>query len=166
MKSINRLIVTGLGTGRGPIAPGTWGSGAVAVIFCAAAWLSGGSAWVLGATMLAIAVGASAACVALGGQAEREFGCKDPGPCTIDEWAGQAITYLLLPSFAQGWGWLTVAAVGFVAFRVFDIIKPPPARAMEKLPAGWGILLDDVVAGIYANIVCQLLLRLWLLPGG
>ena len=57
---------------------------------------------------------------------------------------------------------LIVAAAGFVAFRLFDIIKPPPARRLEKLRGGVGILLDDVVAAVYANVICQLVFRLWL----
>ena len=55
-----------------------------------------------------------------------------------------------------------VAVVAFAAFRFFDILKPPPVRQLEKLPAGWGILADDLGAGVYANIVSQLVLRLWL----
>jgi len=67
---------------------------------------------------------------------------------------------VLLP-LGSGWiGWLTTAAAGFLAFRAFDIVKPPPARQMEALPRGWGVLLDDLAAGIYANLACQLVLRL------
>ena len=53
-----------------------------------------------------------------------------------------------------------VAGAAFVAFRLFDIVKPPPAYRLQRLPAGWGILVDDLIAGAYANIVCQLVLRL------
>lgn len=138
------------------------------LVFLAVAWGAGGRWHCLSGTMLLLAVAASVACVLLGPFAERAYGKKDPSHCTIDEWAGQAVTYLLLPPMlmpsADNWRhWFVIAAVGFVAFRVMDIIKPAPARQMEKLPAGWGILLDDIVAGIYANIACQLLLRLWLI---
>jgi len=162
MDRIKKLLVTGLGTGRLPVAPGTWGSAAVVAIFLAAAWGSGGRPHCVSGTMLVVAMLSGAACVALGRFAEVAYGKKDPAACTIDEWAGQAVAYLLLP-LGGGWThWLVTAGAGFVAFRAFDIVKPPPARLVEKLAFGWGILLDDIVAGIYANIACQLLLRFWL----
>jgi len=110
--------------------------------------------------MVIVAVLASVACVAWGRFAESAFGRKDPSQCTIDEWAGQAITFIMLPMGSSMWELLLVVAVAFVAFRVFDIVKPPPARQMEKLPAGWGVLMDDVFAGIYANTTAQIMLRL------
>jgi phosphatidylglycerophosphatase A len=168
MEKIKKLIVSGLGTGYLPIAPGTWGSGAVAGIFLLTAWGCSGRWYCISAVMLAVALAASIACVALGSFAQRAYGKKDPSQCTLDEWAGQAVTYFLLPPFlfpeAITWrGWIAIAAVGFLTFRVMDIIKPPPARSLEKLPDGWGVLLDDLAASIYANIAAQLLLRLWLL---
>jgi len=162
---MRKLIVTGLGTGYLPVAPGTWGSASVAGLFLAVGWGPLGAAggfWTAG-TMLAVAVAASVACVALGAFAESAFGRKDPSECTIDEWAGQAVAYFLLPVGSGPRGLLIATAAGFVAFRLFDIVKPPPARRVEKLRAGWGILVDDLVAGVYANVACQLLLRLWLL---
>jgi len=111
--------------------------------------------------MAGIIVLASVACVALGGFAEKHFCRKDPSLCTLDEWAGQALTYLFLP-VAAGWqNWLIVAGVGFAAFRFFDILKPPPARRSERLPLGWGVLADDLVAGVYANLLSQVIVRLW-----
>jgi len=168
METIKKLIVSGLGTGYLPVAPGTWGSGAVAVIFLLSAWGCSGNWYCISAVMLAVAGVASIACVALGAFAQRAYGKKDPSQCTLDEWAGQGVAYLLLPPFrhsaVNGWGeWIAVAGVGFLAFRVMDIIKPPPARSLEKLREGWGVLLDDIIAGIYANIAAQLLLRLWVL---
>jgi len=168
MDKIKKLIASGLGTGYLPVAPGTWGSASVAGIFLLVAWASSGKWAFVSGTMVVLAIVAGAACVALGDFAEKTYRRKDPPQCTLDEWAGQAVTYLLMPPFlmanATEWRhWLVVAAVGFVVFRAADIIKPPPARAMEKLKAGWGVLLDDVVAGVYANLVCQVLLRLWLI---
>ena len=168
MDKVKKLIASGLGTGYLPVAPGTWGSAAVAGIFLLVAWASSGRWGCVSGTMLVLAVAAGAACVALGGFAEKAYGRKDPPQCTLDEWAGQAVSYLLLPPLLMPAGfewrhWLVVAAAGFVVFRIADIIKPPPARKLEKLDAGWGILLDDVAAGIYANLACQILLRLWLL---
>ena len=158
---MRKLIVTGLGSGYLPIAPGTWGSAAVAAIFLLVAWGCGGLWYCVGAAMLAVAAVASVACLALGRYAEAEFGTKDPRQCTIDEWAGQAVAYLFLP-LGEGLGdYLLVAAAAFVAFRLFDIIKPPPAHLAERLGGGAGILIDDLVAGVYANVACQLVLRLW-----
>ena len=158
-----KLLITGLGTGYLPVAPGTWGSAAVAAVFVLVGWGCGMRAACTYGVMLALAAAASVGCVVLGRFAEATFGRKDPSQCSLDEWAGQALTYAFLP---LGAGWrdlLIVAAAGFVAFRLFDIIKPPPAGRAQKLPAGWGIVLDDLVAAAYANVACQLLLRLWLL---
>jgi len=162
MNRIKKLLVTGLGTGYLPVAPGTWGSAAVAAIFLLVAWGAGGRWQCVSGTMFVLAVAASITCARLGGFAEEAFGRKDPPQCTIDEWAGQAVAYLLLPVGAGWSGWVLTTAAGFLAFRAFDIVKPPPAQRAEKLPGGWGILLDDILAGAYANILCQLVLRLWL----
>ncbi|MBT3201065.1 MAG: phosphatidylglycerophosphatase A, partial [Phycisphaerales bacterium] len=89
---------------------------------------------------------------------EKAFGKKDPSQCTADEWAGQALTMLALPMIGPG-AWIT-CLVGFGMFRLFDITKPPPVRQLEKLPQGWGVLVDDLAAGVYANIASQLILRL------
>ncbi|GAH77142.1 unnamed protein product, partial [marine sediment metagenome] len=165
MDRIKRLIATGLGTGYLPIAPGTWASAAVCAVFGLAAWASESNPYYVSGSMAVLAASACIACLALGRFAERLFGKKDPSRCTLDEWAGQAVAYLLLPLGGGQRDWLIVAAMGFVAFRLFDILKPPPARRLEKLPHGWGILTDDLVAAVYANAACQLLLRLWLLKG-
>jgi phosphatidylglycerophosphatase A len=180
MNRTARLIVTGAGTGYLPIAPGTWGSLAVCGIYCAVAY---GATAVLRSRgfapeqcptpvnvtvylmMLSLAVLSCVGCVALGQAAEQFFGRKDPRQCTIDEWAGQAVALLFLPAGLSSF-WIT-AVVAFLAFRVMDIIKPPPGRRLEELPYGWGVLLDDLVAGVYANVVAQVALRLLaLLPLG
>ena len=88
----------------------------------------------------------------------REFGDKDPGQFVLDEAAGICLTILLLPA-RTGWGVGINLATAFLAFRVFDITKPPPCRQLEKLPLGWGILSDDLMAAVYANLVCQVFLR-------
>ncbi len=77
----------------------------------------------------------------------------DPSHVVIDEVMGMAVSIAFLP-----WTFATIAA-GFVLFRIFDITKPFPARRSEKLPGGWGIVMDDVVAGIYANIVLRLVMQ-------
>jgi len=156
---MRKLIITGLGTGYLPIAPGTWGSAAVAVIFLASAWLGGALA--ANIAMAAVLAASSIGCVALGPFAEKTFGRKDPGQVSLDEWAGQALAYVLLPLGSDRWDLLIVAAAGFVAFRIFDIIKLPPARQLEKLPSGVGILADDLAAAAYANVVCQVVFRVF-----
>jgi phosphatidylglycerophosphatase A len=75
----------------------------------------------------------------------------------IDEVVGMFVSLLFLPAT-----WLVVLA-GFVAFRVFDIIKPWPADRFEQIPGGWGVMADDVMAGVYANLTLQFLL--WARPG-
>jgi len=155
-----RLIVTGLGTGYLPVAPGTWGSAAVCAIFLAAALATDGRQVCVTGTMAVLAAAAAVGCVILGRFAESAFGRKDPGECTIDEWAGQALALCVLP-LGAGWReWLVAAGVAFVAFRAFDILKPPPAGQLQKLPHGWGIVADDLAAGVYANVAAQLILRL------
>jgi phosphatidylglycerophosphatase A len=86
-------------------------------------------------------------------QVARASGSKDPQFVVIDEVAGQLIALIAVPL-----AWKTFLA-GFILFRVFDIVKPPPVRQLERLPEGTGIVLDDVAAGIYALIVMQLLLH-------
>jgi len=157
---IRKLLVTGLGTGYLPIAPGSWGSAAVGGLFVLIAWATGYCTPCVIASMAGIALLASIICVALGSFAERAFGRKDPPQVTIDEWAGQAVAYLVLPLRGGMTGTLAAAVAGFLAFRILDILKPPPARQLERLPHGWGVLADDLAAGVYANIVCQAVLRL------
>ena len=82
---------------------------------------------------------------------EKAWG-KDPGYVVIDEFVGFFVTVSLLPQS------VLMGVVGFVVFRVLDIVKPPPARQAEALPNGWGIVADDVIAGIYGHLI----LRLWL----
>src|SRR6056297_1749290 len=158
-KFCGKLLVTGFGTGYLPVAPGTWGSLVPVGAFLLTAWLADGQPATVGAVMSGLAVVSSVICVGLGRFTEDVFGRKDPGACVIDEWAGQSIALVALPTGDGATTWLIGAAVGFVAFRVFDILKPPPARQMEKLPGGWGVLLDDVFAGAYVLVVTQLFVR-------
>ncbi|MCE5325517.1 MAG: phosphatidylglycerophosphatase A, partial [Planctomycetaceae bacterium] len=160
---VRRLIATGLGTGLLPLAPGTWASAAACVVFLAVAWGCGGRGVCVNGWLIALAALACVGCVATGGYCETCFGSKDPRQCTVDEWAGQWVSLLFVPLGTGPAGWLIAAGVAFVAFRVFDVIKPPPARQLERLPRGWGVLLDDIAAGVYANLAAQGVLR-WLLP--
>ena len=159
MNKLRKFLTTGLALGYAPVAPGTFGSGGAIAVYALAVRLLPTPYCVFG-VMALVAIFFSAVCVRLGPFTEKAFGKKDPSQCTADEWAGQAVTMLALP-IAAGGLWIT-CLVGFAAFRLFDIVKPPPVRQLEKLPQGWGVLVDDLAAGIYANITAQLILRLWL----
>ena len=98
--------------------------------------------------VLSVAIGIPAATLEA-----RGCGKKDPSHVVIDEVAGQLLTLVACPIV-----WRALLA-GFILFRAFDIVKPPPVRAMERLPEGTGIVVDDLGAGIYALIVLQLLLH-------
>ena len=156
---LRKLVVTGLGTGYLPVAPGTWGSLGAVGVFLAVAWASGHDAWAVNVALLVVVVVCSIGCVALGRFTESAFGKRDPRRCTIDEWAGQAVALVAVPLGGHWIDLLVVAGVAFVYFRLLDILKPPPARQAEKLPLGWGVLVDDLVAGIYANVAAQISLR-------
>jgi phosphatidylglycerophosphatase A len=162
--ALKRFIGTGLGTGYLRPAPGSWGSLAACGVMAAVLWATGGDFAALNVAAIAIVVVASVACVALGRFMEAAFKRKDPGQSTLDEWAGQAVTILGVPLGTGQHGWLAALGVGFIVFRLLDSIKPPPIRLLEKLPYGWGVLCDDLLAGVYSNIITQLILRLWLLP--
>ena len=87
--------------------------------------------------------------------AERHFHATDPGPVVIDEVMGMLVTLFLIPA-----GW-PGAVVGFFWFRVFDVIKPYPANRLERLPGGVGIMADDFMAAIYANLALRATLASW-----
>lgn len=136
-------IATVGGAGYFPIAPGTAGS-LVGVAVVAGL----GQLPLDRTTAIAVLAVASVVFFALGvwaaGEAEKFFDRTDPGQVVVDEVVGQMMTFLLLPHAT--WKWLLG---GFLLFRAFDIVKPFPARQAERFPRGWGIMLDDVVAGVY-----------------
>jgi len=144
------LVATLFGAGRAPLAPGTVGTlAAVPLALLAERALP---AWGL----LAAAAGIALVGVWASGVTARSMGLKDPGAVVIDEVAGYFVTLLFLP--AGMWGHpLTVATLGFFLFRAMDILKPQPARWAEQLPGGWGIMTDDLIAGVYANLVLRFL---------
>ena len=148
-------VATFFGAGFGRPGPGTWGSIAAVLLWAAAAWSFRLSPREL---LLALAIGI-ALTLLLGVPAativERESGRHDPGFVVIDEVAGQWIALL---GCSADW---RHGLIALVLFRVFDIIKPFPVRQLEKLPGGWGIVFDDVGAGLYALIVASLL-RIWI----
>ncbi len=148
-------VATFFGAGFGKPGPGTWGSAAAVLLWAAAGWGLHPSPRTLmlilcGGIALSLLLGVPAATIAA-----RECGRKDPGFVVIDEVAGQWITLILCP---VDW---RHAVIAFILFRLFDITKPFPIRRIEDLPAGWGIVFDDVGAGLYAWGVASLL-RLWI----
>jgi phosphatidylglycerophosphatase A len=149
------LMATFLGVGYLKPGPGTWGSAAGLLSWAALASQLPGSARRLTVIILSgvvTLIGIPAAT-----QVARAFAKKDPQFVVIDEVAGQLITLIAAPLT-----WKSFLA-GFILFRAFDIVKPPPVRQLEKLPEGTGIVLDDVAAGLYALGVMQLLLHWGLL---
>ncbi len=144
-------IATVAGAGYFPYAPGTVGSAIGVGLVAAFDTIPFARAWRAG--LLALTAGALFGVgVWAGGLSEKFFGCEDPGYVVIDEVVGQMLTFLLRPH--ASWKLLLV---GFGLFRLFDILKPFPARRAERLTAGWGIMVDDVVAGVYALVVVTLL---------
>jgi phosphatidylglycerophosphatase A len=144
-RAFDEIFGTVLGLGHIPVVPATWTSLAVAL----AIWAFHVDVLGVQLALLALFVVAGVpACTGL----ERRYG-EDPKQATVDEAAGMTITLLGAPLD------LLTVMVGFVVFRVFDVLKPPPARKLEDLPGGWGIMADDLAAGVYAWIA----LRAWIL---
>ena len=145
------LIATFFGAGMMRPGPGTWGSLAATLLW------SGLARFVMPGYRTLAALMAAAVVTAVGIPAATRFaravGKKDPQQVVIDEVAGQLLTLAFAPL-----AWKPVLA-GFILFRAFDMLKPPPIRSLEKLPEGTGIVVDDLGAGVYAAIVLQLLLR-------
>lgn len=149
-------VVTAGGLGGAPKAPGTFGALA-AIPICIAAWFAPSPwGWVILAGALLAACFATVIC---GRWAERYFGRKDAGSFVTDEVAGLLLTWLLVQPVVSLWIPLLWA---FVLTRVFDIAKPPPAKWLEKLPAGWGVLLDDLASSVWAAAAIYLLR--WIVP--
>jgi phosphatidylglycerophosphatase A len=139
---LSLVIATGLGSGYSPLAPGTAGSAVGLLLF-----------WPLHARPAALQVAAVVVLFAVGVIAStrvaRGVGIEDPGIVVVDEVVGMWTSLLFLP-FTPA----TVIA-GFLLFRIMDVFKPYPARQFESLPGGWGIMTDDLMAGIYANLLLR-----------
>jgi phosphatidylglycerophosphatase A len=138
---VGLAIATVAGVGYAPVAPGTFGSAAGLVVW----WLLPASPVVQAVAIVAIFIAGSWG----GSVAERHFGRSDPGQVVIDEVMGMLITLWLNPVGWKG------ALAGFLLFRVFDVIKPFPANRLEQLPGGVGVMADDAMAAVYANLVLR-----------
>lgn len=147
---LSLAVATVLGVGYVPFAPGTFGSLAGLAVF-AAVKATGQPGVEIAAIAAVFFAGVWAATAA-----ESHFGLIDPGPVVIDEVLGMLVTLALLPVSVFG------ALVGFVLFRIFDVLKPPPCNQLEALRGGWGVMSDDFMAAVYAHACMRL--AIWLAP--
>ncbi len=138
------LTATGLYSGYLRPFSGTWGT--IPAWLIGYYFIQGDNLWMIAATLIAFVLSVWSA-----GEAEKYFG-HDGKSIVIDEWAGMFVTFLFLPFSLVSYG------IAFVAFRVFDVAKFYPAAQFEKLPGGWGVTMDDIAAGVHANIFTQLVL--------
>jgi len=145
-KSIAKLIATFFYVGLIPIGPGTFGTLAAIPLFYVLSFTP--LYLYLAITVVIILISVRASTVA-----EEVFGKTDPGQVVADEVCGYLITMILVPVT------LSNIFLGFLLFRFFDIAKPYPVRKFEKLPGGWGIVMDDVMAGVYSCITLHILGR-------
>ena len=146
MLKLARFFATGFGSGLIPKAPGTWGSLAAVLLLYPALELFPVLASSLGIFTLCAATSVIGIWSSIVVCEHKLLGSsKDPKEIVIDEFAGLYLTYFIcgtsLPSLA----------LGFIFFRLFDILKLPPIKQLEKLPSGWGIMIDDLAAGVYAG---------------
>ena len=143
------LLATGCYAGYVPLASGTFGT-LVAIPLCYLLSVLGpleGTLFVVTFTGFAVWIS---------GEAEKVFKKKDSGLIVIDEMAGFLVTLFLIP-----WSWKNMA-IGFFLFRLMDIAKPFPIRRLEsKWPGGWGVVGDDVLAGVYANVILRFTMKLF-----
>lgn len=145
MRRLALVVATAAYSGYIPVAPGTAGSVVGLIVFALVRALGGPTIELLTIVVVAT-IGIWAA-----SEAERHYGRSDPGAIVIDEVAGMLVTLCWLPVSWVG------AVIGFLAFRAFDIVKPFPGRAAERLPRGWGVMADDIIAGVYAHLALRLL---------
>lgn len=158
MSVVKRMFLTCFGLGYLPVAPGTWGSLPPAIIFGLMCYF-GLPILLITIVMAVFVLTGSFVCIRFSDELVSAVGKPDPGQIVADEFAGQAATFLILPAVSTEIALTTIIA-GFLLFRVFDIIKPWPIKKLEKLPRGWGILCDDLLAGVYASIVLNVFLFL------
>ena len=162
-----RWVVSGGGAGFLRPAPGSWGTAVPAALFWWMLIVGIGDGARTG-IILGFGLVASILLIAWGKWAAAYFREPDPGTCVLDEYAGFAVTDAFVPAppwfISQGvWGLFLFTAALYVLFRATDTLKIPPSNYLERLPWGWGILCDDLMAGLQANLVAQVVVRMWLL---
>ena len=150
------LVATFFGIGRMRPGPGSWASAATVILWALAC--HGLAPSLQTPVVIALAILVTFAGIPAATRVARAFGLKDPQFVVIDEVAGQLITLIAVPV-----SWKSLL-LGFILFRGFDIVKPPPVRQLEQLPEGLGIVIDDVGAGLYALLIMQVLLHFRFLP--
>ena len=154
MNYLYKSIASVFGAGYSPIAPGTVGALVAGVFLYGLHFFAGfifpkdftSSPLFFGWLFVTLLVGVLAS-----NKVEAEWG-SDPSKVVIDEWVGMWLSVAFVPLTALN------CFIGFILFRFFDIAKPLGVRRMERFPRGWGVMLDDVLAGVYANVVLQLIL--------
>ena len=156
---MKRLLTSCFGLGRLPGAPGTFGSLPPTIIFFLCHYFGASAISVL--IVLAVLVLAGGiVCVKFAPAVVAATGKRDPHEVVADEFAGQAAAFLLLSAIPVEQKQIVIVTIlGFLLFRLFDIAKPWPIRKLEKLPSGWGVLADDLMAGIYAGVLLLLCLQ-------
>jgi phosphatidylglycerophosphatase A len=163
---MKRLLASCFGLGWLPLAPGTWGSLPPMLLFALMCHFDF-SSLITSITMAVLAWVGSVICIKFAPAIIAATNKTDPREIVADEFSGQAVTFLCIAAIPISNIWIT-GLLGFILFRFFDILKPWPIRKFEKLPQGWGIILDDLLAGVYAGItslVFLILLNNWRLPG-
>jgi phosphatidylglycerophosphatase A len=151
LRAVARVYATGLGTGFFPVAPGTAGSLLAVALYAAVPALPLGSEGTPGVVPILFVLALTLLGVPASRWGEEEFG-EDGGPIVIDEVVGQWITLMFLPPTPL------VLVAGFLLFRAFDIFKPWPAGRSQAWVGGWGVMADDVFAGVYAAVALRLVL--------
>lgn len=152
MKRLAYLLATCLGTGYSPVAPGTAGTLFALLVFSFFGQLQGWTLLLLLVALFFIGVWASTL-------VEKDSGKHDAQLINIDEFVGMGLSILWFPDSIRLW----TLVLGFVFFRLFDITKPYPVNISQNAPRGWGVMLDDVIAGVYANLSLRLVLWLYAL---
>ena len=158
---MRRLLTSCFGLGHLPLAPGTWGSLPPVIVFILMSH-SGAPTLLTSIIMTALVLIASAVCIKFAPFIITATGKTDPREVVADEFAGQALTLIPIAAVPSGRIWAT-AILAFLLFRLLDIVKPWPARKLEMLPKGCGILADDLLVGFYAGIALLLSLKFGLI---